>query len=60
MNIGRFLFRLAFIISGLWGGILWIGVYTKQEVGPDQYYLFFGGLVFIWVCYWVIIGLAKD
>jgi len=60
MNIGKFLFRLALFISGLWGCLFYVGIVAQQEMGADQYYIFFGGLIFVWLCFWVIMGLAKD
>jgi len=60
MNIGAFLFRLGLLISGLWACLFYVGIVANQKVGATEYYIFFAGLTSVWVCYWVIMGLAKD
>jgi len=53
MNFGAFLFRLGIFLTILWA------VNSYGGMSSDKTATFLTGFIFIWLCYWVLMGFAK-
>ena len=60
MNIKRGLFRLALVLSTAWTGGWLIASFAQGSFNEPSLWIGLGGGLFIWVCYWVVIGFVKD